>query len=587
MKYPGIFDCKWLGRNCAPILLAAILTGCADVELPEYPTPRISMEMTLENNVPKYTVTVDTKDGMDAREVGIVETYRNNNITRDKRVSTRVVHLEPSSSPNVYIGQSIPGYAMDEIMSYAYVNTDMGAIRSDYQTMIFPGNNIPVIKGTRFDFYLPTSNSGTLMIYGENFSPRPNAVSIKSDWWGIDVDNATIQNYSDSIVVKNIECHAVGGFKMFLTQNDKSYTFYFNVKDLHIDSISPSTVKIGEPLTLYYSDATPDGIYEFNTRYDEFSNQTMTLSQDDHHTVLLPIYKNVSFSILTTTMNVWDVGRHMSYRSYVEFTTIRDIWEEWDQCGNAYNCQVGNYLCSTIGKRLYCYNITKHKLEFITLINHTGSVIGSSALGIDDRYAYVWYWTSDMGYLVRYDTKEQIWENVTSQTTPATKAWFENENTFRALKDNKLITYHLDTNTWDDPEFLYTSDNSEGMTLNEDSQMCGSYEGHFYFGQSGKVYRYPVGNPKDISFVGKPNRPFNQAFRIQNGNLYFGFIELGRFYFIYIFKMPMKSLIEGTNEITCVGCPTNYNYTYPKTSFCVTDDYYLVTIDGSVQALKK
>ena len=60
MKYPGIIDCKQLGRNCAPILMAAILTGCADVELPEDPTPRISMEMTFEDYVPRYTVKVET-----------------------------------------------------------------------------------------------------------------------------------------------------------------------------------------------------------------------------------------------------------------------------------------------------------------------------------------------------------------------------------------------------------------------------------------------------------------------------------------------------------------------------------------------
>ena len=85
MKYPGIIDCKRLGRNCAPILLAAILTGCADVELPEDPTPRISMEMTFEDYVPRYTVKVETKDGMSVREVGIVETYKDNNIANDAK----------------------------------------------------------------------------------------------------------------------------------------------------------------------------------------------------------------------------------------------------------------------------------------------------------------------------------------------------------------------------------------------------------------------------------------------------------------------------------------------------------------------
>ena len=49
-------------------------------------------------------------------------------------------------------------------------------------------------------------------------------------------------------------------------------------------------VKAGEPLTIYYSNATPVGEYEFNTTKNEFSDYySIKFSQDEHHIELLPI----------------------------------------------------------------------------------------------------------------------------------------------------------------------------------------------------------------------------------------------------------------------------------------------------------
>ena len=86
------------------------------------------------------------------------------------------------------------------------------------------------------------------------------------------------------------------------------------------------------------------------------------------------------------------------------------------------------------------------------------SITGYRMLAVDDRYAYIWYWSwsSVKGYLRRYDTQERKWEDVTSLkwekdptlTYPEPKAWFEDENTFRMFLMDKLYTYHLDTGSW-------------------------------------------------------------------------------------------------------------------------------------------
>jgi len=588
MNYPGIIDCKWLGRKWAPILMAAIMTGCADVELPEYPTPRISMEMTLENYVPRYTVTVETEDGMSAREVGIVETYKDNNKVYDiDRISTRVIRLEPSSSPNVYIGESKRGYAMDEISAYAYVHTDMGAVRSDSRTIVIPGSTEPLIKETRFDFSERTGTSGVLRIYGENFSVRPDAnISVLSYSWNFVTEYASIQCYNDSIVAKNVRCHAYGGYSLQLQQYGKSYPFDVRVMGPVIDSISPSVVKAGEPMTIYYSNATPVGDYGFTTKDCNFSDgYSITLSQDDHHIELLPIVQVIDFTMLTTTLTIKDLVRGIDFNTDVQCTFTRDAWSKWGNCGSQYVCKVGNFLYSTDSEKLYGYNLETHNLEFSQQIPNRIKTVGSRAHAIDDRYVYVWCWTDHTGYLKRYDTVEKQWEDITYQSTTAPKTWFEDTNTFRALKWNRLFTYHLDTNIWDDPEYLYSNEDSDGVALTENSKLCGTYNDHVYFSQAGKVYRYPVGKPLETSFVGEPNRPVSQALTIKNDYLYFAYIG---YFFMYIYKMPMSSLFEGTNEITCIGGPKYIDFEDPNTSYFETDTHYIVIDNqGSVQALKK
>ena len=586
MNYSEIIDCKWLGRNWAAILMAAILTGCADVELPDDPTPSIKMEMTFENYVPRYTVTVETVDGMSAREVGVVETYTDNNKVNGKeRTSTRVIRLEPSSSPNVYIGESKRGYAMDEISAYAYVQTYMGTVRGDDQTVVIPGSNSPLIKETSFDFNEPTGKRGVLRIFGENFSLRPNAISIKSNSGNFIIDNSSLQCYSDSIVAKNVVCGAYGGYTLQLLQYSKAYPFDVSIMGPLIDSISPSVVKAGEPMTIYYSNATPVDDYEFNTTPIEFSDYTIKYSQDEHHIELLPIVLSRNFTTLTSTLIIKDKVRDIEFNTGVKCTFTRDAWSNWGGCGSPYVCKVGNSLYSTDTGTLYGYKLETHKIEFSQEIPNRIKIVGSRAHAIDDRYVYVWCWTEHTGYLKRYDTVEEQWEDVTFQSTTAPKTWFEDANTFRALKWNKLYTYHLDTNTWDEPEVLYLNENTDGVPLSEKSQLCGTYNDHIYFAQAGKVYRYPVGKPLETYFVGKPNIPVSQAFTIKNDYLYFAYIG---YFFMYLYKMPMSSLFEGTNEITCIGGPDFFDLDDPNTSYFETDTHYIVVDHaGSVKALNK
>jgi hypothetical protein len=184
---------------------------------------------------------------------------------------------------------------------------------------------------------------------------------------------------------------------------------------------------------------------------------------------------------------------------------------------------------------------------------------------------------------------EKQWEDITFQSTTAPKTWFEDANTFRALKGNRLFTYHLDTNTWDEPEVLYKNEDSDGVPLSEKSKLCGTYNDHIYFSQAGKVYRYPVGDPVDVSYVGKPNLPLTKPFSIQNDTFYFEYQSNDFYstdYFVYLYKMPMSSLLDGSNQVTCIGSPNGID-NRTKVNLYETDTHYLVTLNGTVKAMKK
>ena len=562
---------------------AALLMGCADAELSEFPIVQIALQMSLDQISPHYEVLVQTPTGVSVEEVGVVQTYRDNNSVHSISI-TQIFKLD-TAAPYTYTDHSRNAYATDTYTSYAYVCTSIGTYRSDAQTLVVPGINVPEIDSLRFSFDQTTGRTCTLRIFGQNFSSAPDALSLDGSGTGISTRRTRLYGYQDSIVAKNLELIAYGTHHLLLYQYGKPYPLEVEVQGPRIDSISSSNLKAGEPLTIYYSKAEPSGVYAFNTPKNKFSTSTVTLGQDEHRVELLPIIVDASFTNLTTTLVIQDKSRSIDVPTDVEFTITREPWANWGTCNGAYVRKVGNFLCSTDGKRLYGYNLETKMIEFLPRIDAYKNVLGARIHAIDDKYAYVWYWTSGTAYLSRYGLVERKWESITSLTTPATKTWFENANTLRALHDNKLFTYNLDTDTWDEPVFLYTSDNNEGMTLTEDSQMCGTYRDHYYFRQSSKFYRYPIGKPKDITYVGSTRLPITQCYPIQNDNLYFAYI--GSF-FMYIYQMPMTSLLEGTDEFSCIGGP-EYNEPFsPNTSFVETDSHYLmIGRDGKIKALEK
>ena len=570
-------------------MVVLLLQGCDDAQLADFPQAKVSLEMTMVDASPHYRVTYETQEGMKVEELGIVQYYQNNNSKYLVYPEMTVVKLIPGEQ-DTYIGRV--GYATDAFDAYAYLLTDIGYIRSDVQTMVVPGSNIPLIKEARFDFDKPTGNKGTIRIYGENFTPIATALELEFPKKGlVPIYPVYFKSYPDSVIATNIECRAYGHYELKLLQYDRPYPFEVDIKGLHLDSVSPSTVRIGEPMTIYYSDATPGGNYEFYTKHNYYSSsyKSFTFDKDDHHIKLLLLLEDPMITSQTSKVLVVDKDRGILIDSDIEVTDTRDPWTYWTHyyMGDC-SCKVGNYICMTDGKRLYGYNLDTQWQDFQPKIKAASENFGYKLHSIDDRYAYLWYWTTGTSYLCRYDVVDRKWEDVTSLTTPASYTWFEDATTFRALKGNKLFTYHLDTNTWDDFEFLYTSDNSEGVKLDENSVMCGTYKDYVYFGQSGNIYRYPVGSPKDISFVGKPNWPLSHPLTILNDNFYFTYeytvYKLNRL----IYKMPMTSLIEGTNEITCVGVPDNaHNLSSNKVYFYETETNYLVFTCGYLQAMNK
>ena len=572
------------------VFSAALLTGCADAELTSFPQIHVALQMSLVGDNPHYEVIVENASGISIQEVGIVQDYRdNNNISQERNRSHTSIFKLDAGTPYTYTDNSLNAYANDAFTACAFIKTELGNFRSDDQTLVVPGTGVIQIDSARFDFDEPTGNKGTLRVFGSNFSTSGGAISI-SGTEGLATSGARLKCYHDSIVASGVKCNVYGTHSLKLRQYAAYYPIEVNVKGLQINSISPQYINLGETFTVYYSNADPDGNYSFCTDRWVFSSYTQTIYQDKDSAVILPVPRNPEqLTNLTCHIEGNDAIRGISIPSEYDLTIDRKPWEKWGFCNGNSNCRVGNYICSSDGERIYGYNMETLMTNFQPRINPDVSITGYRMLAVDDRYAYIWYWSTGTGYLRRYDTQERKWEDVTTLTTPAPKAWFEDENTFYALKGDKLFTYHLDTSTWGDTKFISPSGNSEGLRLTEDSQMCGTYNGYVYFGLSGKVYRYPVGNPVDVSYVGKPNLPLTKPFAIWNDTFFFEYQSNDFYstdYFVYLYKMPMSSLLDGTNQVTCIGSPNGIDY-YTKVNLYETDTHYLVTLNGTVKAMKK
>ena len=582
------------------VLSAALLTGCADAELTSFPQIHVALQMSLVEDSPHYEVIVENGSGISIQEVGIVQRYQDKNTNHEYNSASRIdIFTIHAIEPYTYTDTGLNVYANDVITACAFIKTELGTFRSDEQTLVVPGTNVIQIESARFDFDEPTGNKGTLRVFGSNFSTSGGAISI-SGTEGLDTSGARLKCYHDSIVASGVKCNVYGTHNLKLRQYAAYYPIEVNVKGLQIDGISSQHINLGETFTIYYSNADPDGKYSFCSEKWVFSSYTQTIYQDKDSAVILPVPSDPE-RITSKTFRIegYDGNRGIKIPSEFDLTIERKPWEKWGSCYGNSNCRVGKYICSTDGERIYGYNLETLWVDFRPRINPDVSITGYRMLAVDDRYAYIWYWSwsSVKGYLRRYDTQERKWEDVTSLkwekdptlTYPEPKAWFEDENTFRMFLMDKLYTYHLDTGSWGNTTYISPSGNSEGLRLTSDCQMCGTYKGYVYFGLSGKVYRYPVGDPLDVSYVGKPNLPLTKPFAIRNDTFYFEYQSYDFYshdYFVYLYKMPMSSLLDGTNQITCIGSPDGIDYR-TKVNLHETDTHYLVTLNGTVKAMKK
>ena len=593
MNYSEIIDCKWLGRSWAPILMALVLTGCADAELPERPYAHVTVDMTLLAGVPHYEVKYETSPELEVDKITIMQIHNiNSPMIRDTKRSLFNVML---SNPGTYIDEGCQAYAGDMITYFAYIHTEMGNTKSEEHTITVPSAPAVVIDDVSFSFDQPTGNKGTLRIYGQNITTQTGAITLEGSDNGIYTKNAQLKFYPDSIIASNVECRTYGTNRLNLSYHWNTIPLEVNVEGVQIDSVSPMNFKIGEPFTIYYSHTTPEVNYKAGFNLYGFKQETQILSQDEHHICLLPtVYNSQNLSSISNFVSITDTQRNITVFSKDSITITRDSWGSWGNAATSHNCRVGNRLCSFFDDIFTSFNLDNYRTDIWKRVKPAGedNEVDNRMFGIADRYAYVWYyfnasWVPDSAYLSRYDLSESKWENLTAYNRMVGKVWFEDDNTFRGVQGSILYTYHVDTNTWDTPTSTHKSKNKEGVMLNEDCQFCGTYQNYVYFVLSSSVYRYPVGDPTEIEFVGRPKYPISIAYMIYDDTFYFatkGFD--GASHFLFIYKMPMSSLLEGTNEITYVGCPQGVR-SYNRTHFYETNDYYIITLDGEIMNLKK
>ena len=577
------------------VLSAALLTGCADAELTNYPQIHVALQMSLVDDSPHYEVMVENASGISIQEVGIVQRYQdNNNVSQERNRSRTDILKVQAFEPITYTDESLNAYANDVITACAFIRTELGTFRSDDQTLVVPGTGVIQIDSARFDFDEPTGNKGTLRIFGSNFSTSGGAISI-SGTEGLDTSGARLKCYHDSIVASGVKCNAYGTLKANLRQYAGSYPLDVYVEGLLIDSIVPLQSKVGEPLTIYISHATPGVNYTAYPGFHSYSTYSRVLDQDEHHISLLPVpYRSQSLSQASGPIVVKDPRRDITIISNDSIVITRDPWSSWGNSASNHNCRVGDRLCSYIDGLFASFNLEKHRTDIWKNVNAAGpdNSVDTRMFGIGGRYAYALYyyltlWTPDSAFLSRYDLVESKWENLTAHKPVLRNAWFEDDNTFRGISGTTLYTYHPDTDTWDAPSSTRESRNEQGIRLTEECQFCGTYKDYVYLALDGSVYRYPVGDPTDIRFVNRPKIPLTVPYQIYNDTFTYGYHENdGIGYFLYVYQMPMSSLLEGTDEVTCVGSPEDVP-AFLYSHYYETSDYHVITINGEIKYLKK
>ena len=422
-------------------LSAALLTGCADAELTSFPQVHVSLQMSLIDDNPHYEVIVENAAGLSIQEVGIVQDYRdNNNISQERNRSRTSIFKLDAGSPYSYTDKSLNAYGGDAFTACAFIRTDIGNFRSDDQTLVVPGNGVIQIDSVRFDFDGPTGNKGTLRVFGSNFSTSSGAISIRGTY-GIDTGGARLKCYHDSIVASEVKCNAYGTLGVNLLQYGSSYPLDVYVEGLLIDSIAPRHLKVGEPLTIYISHATPGVNYTAYPGFHSYSPYSKVLDQDEHHIFLLPVpYRSQTLSQISSPIVVKDPQRDITITTSDSVVIAREPWGSWGNAATNHNCRVGDRLCSYVDGIFASFNLQNHRTDIYRNVKAAGpdNSVDTRMFGIGGRYAYALYyflslWTPDSIYLSRYDLQESRWENLTAHKPVLRNAWFEDDNTLRGI----------------------------------------------------------------------------------------------------------------------------------------------------------
>ncbi len=570
-------------------LATGILTGCADAELDDYPHASVTLEASFIDGCPHYEIKAEASDGLQIDNVTLVQFYHDNNTTpllSDDKREVFQLHLSADNTCSYTDRTKLP-YAQDAFTAIAYIHTELGYSRSETVTLVVPGSGDVIITSATFDFDQPTGRTGTVRIYGGTFTDNTEQISIANLDDGFNTRSAKRRCYRDSLIFSNVECLQYGSHKLELRHYGKRIPFEVRTEGLSIDDVSPRTIKVGEPLTVRYSNVAEES--DFSIKIDQrLAYSILTLTQDEHEATILLHFDNAwNFTSIERRVVLTDNIRKIDAVSDI-VTITRDAWNSGEATIENNRCLVGNRVISNAGRMIYGYNLDTQTPDISQLVTFEVPMVnGQKLLSVDNRYAYVWYWrTGGNGYLARFDTEQLTWEPVTTLKTACTMPWFEDEHTFRAMLGFTLFTYHLDTDTWDDP--IETKAGRDGLMLNSQCKILGLYDGYVYFFRTDTIYRYPKGDPQSVERVARPASLFSYPYTIHDGYLYYAYFDGTNRYNrnCYIYRTSVQSLIEGTDRRECIGCPDG-PFETDQSDFLVSDDYYVFISDKQLRYLTK
>ena len=576
-----------------------LLTACADAELDTFPQVKVTLEATLVDGCPHYAAKVETTEEIAMGPVHVVQQYYDHNSRFGDKVETDIFEIKtPTDGTYTASDQTKHAYAGDVFRAIAVVTTEIGSYESEELILTLPGDGVPKVKAAWFTFDTPRGKNGTLRIYGEEFTTKPYQLQVNSLGWAYDLFSAEMKCYSDSIILTNIVCNKYGTATMELVQYGKRYTFEATCDGVQVASITPSSPRLGEVLTLNLANASSDTEYSVGWGNTKDRNLMLKLlERKGDNLLVLPYHLHPNDN--TTWSNLIEVNdKTRGIPAWSDtITWTRQPWDRWQDI-TPRTCRVGNYIIWLDGNVFNGLEINTQQADIQKKAYAMGTEIADYRLfDGGGRFAYVWYMTSDNTcHVGRFDTELIAWEHLSELKHACTTAWMEDAHTLRTLCGPTLYTFHFDTGTWDEPIALHIDDNPLGMRLDDKCQFCGTYEGRVYFCLDGSIYRYPIGTPQSIELVGKPIVPLSTPYLIQNGNFYFAYSEYtvtdtypwAHYYFYYIYKMPMQSLLDGKSDFEYIGCnEVASKARYPVSTFYETPKHCILTMDTKMYHLSK